>query len=251
MVQPLPGEPAALVDCGSERVLAVADYHAGLEVALRDEGVELRSGADDRRSHLLDLVDAERPDRVVVLGDLANAIGRPGDEERGELDALFAALVERAPVTVVKGNHDGELEVIVAELGYGDRVTVAEGPGTRVGTAGFAHGHTWPARAVVEADTVCVAHEHPQVRLEDEVGGVRTERAWLRGWVEPAPFAERVEEPLDAGGELVVFPAFNERVGGTAVNGGDAFLSPYLPAGLRDADAYLLDGTRLGDYRGV
>ncbi len=249
MVQPLPGEPAATVDYGTERALVAADYHAGLEVALRRDGVELRSAADERRERLVRLVDRERPDRVVLLGDVANAIGEPGDEERAELDALFEALTERAPVTVAKGNHDGALGEVVAALGYED-VTVSDGPGVRIGSVGFAHGHTWPARDCIEASTLCVAHEHPQVRLEDEVGGGRAERVWLRGQLNPGAFADRFDD-LDVDCGLVVFPAFNDRVGGTWVNESDGFLSPFLPAGLSGGEAYLLDGTRLGDYRRV
>ncbi len=251
MVQPVPGEPVAVATCGTERVLVLADYHAGLEVALRRDGVELRSAADQRRAALVSLVDRERPDRVLVLGDLSNAIGYPGDEERDELDALFADLTERVPVTVAKGNHDGDLDDVVAELGYDDAVTVTEGPGVRLGDVGFAHGHTWPSRECVEAEMLCIAHEHPQVRLEDEVGGGRTERAWLRGQVNPDPFREHFEEPVDVAGEFVMFPAFNDRVGGTWVNQQRSFLSPFLPEGMHEAEAYLLDGTRLGDYRRV
>lgn len=246
MVQPVPDRPAATTVADGERLLVAADYHAGLEVGLRRDGVELRSAAEERREALVELVRAERPDRVVLLGDVANAIGAPGEEERAELDALFDALTDHAPVSVAKGNHDGALDELVAELGY-DRVTVADGGGFRLGDVGFAHGHTWPATDVLDAGTVCVAHEHPQVRLEDEVGGARTERAWLRGQLDPAPFRER-EPSVAADGGLVVFPAFNDRVGGTWVNEGDGFLSPFLPEGLRDGEAYLLDGTRLGRY---
>jgi hypothetical protein len=32
---------------------------------------------------------------------------------------------------------------------------------------------------------------------------------------------------------------------------GQDFLAPFLPDALADAEAYLLDGTRLGDYRRV
>ena len=124
--------------------------------------------------------------------------------------------------------------------------------GIRVGEVGFAHGHTWPARRVLEADIVCVGHEHPAVRLEDEVGGNRAERAWLRGPLDADPFREHYDEALDITGELVVFPAFNDLSGGTWVNvDGQEFLSPFLPDGLADGEAYLLDGTRLGAYRQV
>jgi len=252
-VEPVPDEPAALADCGNERVLVLADYHAGIEVALRYDGVEVRSRAADRRERVRRLLARTAADRVLFLGDLANAIGRPDSEEREELEALLSGLTARVPVTIVKGNHDGGIGEVVGGLDT-DGVNVIDGPGTRIGAVGFAHGHTWPARAVVGAETVCVAHEHPTVRLEDDVGGRRVERAWLRGRLDPGPFVEHCGEPSvgSAGAEFVIFPAFNELVGGTWVNvDGQGFLSPFLPDGLADGEVYLLDGTRLGDYRRV
>ena len=264
-VEPVPGEPAALVEPAADpadgesggpppRLLVVADYHAGIEAGLRYErGVELASDADGRRERLLSLVAETRPDRVVVLGDLVHRISKPGGEERDELDALLDAVTDRAPVTLVRGNHDGG----VADAFAGDdRLDVTPPEGVRVGDVGLLHGHTWPARRLLGADVVCVGHEHPAVRLTDEVGGSRVERAWLRGPMRADPFTDHFE--ADAASlpwgdpELVVFPAFNDRSGGTWVNvPGQEFLAPFLPAAFERADAYLLDGTRLGDYRRV
>lgn len=260
-VEPVPNEPAAVADLPEGRALVLADYHAGLEVALRRDGVELGNRADERRAAVLALLDRTGADRVVVLGDLCNAIGEPRETERRELDELFAALADRVPVTVTVGNHDGGLREVVADLGYGGGpdatgpVTVIDGPGCRLGNVGFAHGHTWPAHEVLTAEVVCTAHEHPVVRLEDDVGGRRVERAWLRGGLAAAPFIAHADDegddPPAVDADLVVFPAFNDLTGGTWINEGQAFLSPFLPDGLPGGEAYLLDGTRLGDYRRV
>jgi hypothetical protein len=253
LVEPVAGAPAAVADCGAERALVVADYHAGIEVGLRYErGVELRSNAAVRRDRLLALVGRVDPDRVVVLGDLVHRIGDPGAGERDEVDALLGALEDReTPLSLVPGNHDGGL----ADA-YGDRIEVADAGGLRRGDVAFVHGHTWPDRSVLDAETVCVGHEHPRVRLEDEVGGGRAEKAWLRGRFRVDPVAAHLDLDPSAvgtpGAELVVFPAFNDRSGGTWVNvEGQAFLAPFLPGALAEAEAYLLDGTRLGPYRGV
>ena len=249
-VEPIPGEPAAVAECDGERALVVADYHAGIEAGLRREGVELPSRAPQRRAALVGLVDRQAPDRLVVLGDLNDAIGDPGRAERDEVTALFEALPPDLAVTVAKGNHDGDLEALLADVPQS--VSVAPGHGVRLGAVGFAHGHTWPNPDVLAARVVCVGHEHPVVRLEDEVGGRRVERVWLRGEIAPEPFEEFHGRDLDLAGELVVFPGFNELSGGTWINVADQdFLSPFLPAGLDDGEAYLLDGTRLGDFRRV
>ncbi|MCD2199636.1 metallophosphoesterase [Halobacterium sp. KA-4] len=250
LVEPVLGEPAAVADIGSrdgnatsERALVVADYHAGIERSLRREGLEVQSRAEQRRERVLDLVSETRPDRVVFLGDLGHAIGTPEGAEHDELEALFDAL--DVPVTLVVGNHDG---------GLADEFDLDATPpeGARFGDVGFAHGHTWPAPEVLEAETVCVGHEHPTVRLEDEVGGTRVERAWLRGPLDAAPFEEYHGEDLDVHGDLAVFPAFNDLSGGTWVNvEGQEFLAPFLPGACPGAELYLLDGTRLGRYRDV
>ncbi|MEF8781188.1 MAG: metallophosphoesterase [Haloferacaceae archaeon] len=271
-VEPIPDAPAALVDGPGERALVVADYHAGIEQGLRHErGVELDSAADRRLERLLSLLDRTAPDRVVVLGDLAHRLGAPDGAERAELETLLDRITDRVPLSLVQGNHDGGVA-----SAFADRMEVTPVDGTVYGDVGLAHGHTWPARDVLGADAICVGHEHPQIRLEDEVGGTRTERVWLRGTLDPAPFLERglldggdfeggtghgtdgragsnvPESPDWTAPELIVVPAFNDRSGGTWVNvEGQSFLSPFLPAGLASGEAYLLDGTRLGPYRSV
>ena len=246
LVEPVPGEPAATADLGDERALVVADFHAGIEAALRTEqGVSLDSRAAERREQVLALLDRTDPDRVVFLGDLMQSIAGPGGAERGEIEVLLERVEERAAVTLVKGNHDGDVESWVD-------CEVTPGDGVRLGDVGFVHGHTWPAREVLAADVVCVGHEHPCVRLEDTVGGSRVERVWLRGSLDPAPFAERADGDLSLDADLTVFPAFNDLTGGTWVNvEGQEFLAPFLPDALDGGEAYLLDGTRLGAYEEI
>ncbi|WP_302080394.1 metallophosphoesterase [Salinibaculum rarum] len=246
VVEPVPDLPAAVVDCGDERALVVADFHAGIEVGLRREGVELDSRADERREQLLALVDRTTPDQLVVLGDLGHAIGTPWDDERDEIADLLAAVTEHVPVTLVRGNHDGDIET---QIEHADDARLVPGHGMRIGSVGFAHGHTWPSPDVLDAEILCTAHEHPVVKLEDEVGGGRVERVWLRGDCNPEPFEAFHDRDTATPDELVVFPAFNDLSGGTWVNvASQEFLSPFLPDGLADGQAYLLDGTRLGRY---
>ncbi|MDZ5810314.1 metallophosphoesterase [Halorubrum sp. AD140] len=272
-VEPVVGEPAAVADLGGEHALLVADVHAGIEVGLRYErGVELDSRADERRERLCDLLAVTDADRLVVLGDLAHRIAAPEGEEREELETLIRAVTDRVPMTLVEGNHDaGVAEAFAADLdvigtsggilgaggGMGEAGDGRDDGGSRDrgGGVGVLHGHTWPDPSLLDADVVCMGHEHPQVRMEDSVGGSRVERAWLRGRIDPGAFVRDRgsessvdEEPP----ELVVFPAFNERSGGTWVNvDGQSFLAPFLPDALPAGDAYLLNGTRLGDFRRI
>lgn len=267
-VDPIVGSPAARIELGDRRVLAIADYHAGIEAGLRYErGIELDSNAAERRDRLLALIEETDPDRLVVLGDLAHRIGEPIGDERDELITLFETLSDRVPVTVVRGNHDAGLDAFLEDW---PRVSLTESAGTVCsgpnGSVGLLHGHTWPDLELLSTSVICMGHEHPTVRLTDAVGGSRVEPAWLRGSLN-VEFVIDGSVSLEGGGEttesapsidgasrpeLVVFPAFNDRSGGTWINvEGQEFLSPFLPRGLLDGHAYLLDGTRLGPYRSV
>ncbi len=251
-LEPVPHEPAALVSIGSERALVLADYHAGIEIELRRRGIELPSRAADRRESVLSLLDRTGADRLVVLGDLATDIGEPNPEERREIRTLLERVTERVPTTIVKGNHDGAIEsvvdAVVSDYDPEHEIHVTPTDGYRAGSVGFVHGHTWPDTDVLGADVIGMGHEHPMVRLTDAVGGSRTERTWLRGPLCPEPFETHYGTPLDVEGNLVVFPAFNDLTGGTWTNTGQEFLAPYLPVGFGTAQAYLLNGTRLGTY---
>jgi hypothetical protein len=243
-IEPIRGEPAAVADGPDGPILVIADYHAGIEGSFRREGVEVESHAAVRRERLADLVADVDPVQVLFLGDLGDHIGQPDGAELEELMELEHLLRGRETM-LVPGNHDGL-------LGDAIDVQITDGTGVRIGDLGFAHGHTWPAPEVLEVSILAVGHEHPCVRLEDEVGGSRIERVWLRGAGDPAPFEAHYDQPIDGPEEVVVFPAFNELSGGTWVNvPGQEFLSPFLPAAAPTAQAYLLDGTRLGEYDAI
>ena len=249
-ITPVPDEAAALVDIDQgDQGLVIADFHAGIEAAIRyEQGLALEDRAAERRERVLTLLDTHRVDRVIFLGDVTHSIGHPRRIEGDELEHLFAA-IDR-PITVVKGNHDGAIENWLSSVT--DRVgpvTIVEAGGAVLGSIGFAHGHGWPIQAVLDADAICIAHEHPCVRLVDEVGGHRIEPVWLRGQLDLAAIdAHTTRARSDGGGPtVVVVPAFNRIVGGTWVNRTDtAFLSPLLEQGFVAIEAYLLDGTRLG-----
>lgn len=238
----MPDAPAGVVAVDGRRVLVVADYHAGYEAGLRHErGVRVSSRAADRRERLLALIEDVAPDRLVVVGDLTHAVGDASSAEREEVETLLDALP--VPVTVAKGNHDGGIEDWVHDA-PGPDVRVVGPHGGRIGDLGIVHGHAWPSAEVLGASVVVVGHEHPHVRLDDAVGGMRVEPTWIRAGLDRAAFPD-LGDDRPVATRIVVCPAFNRQVPGAGIDGG-SFLSPFLPAALSDPTAYLLDGTAVG-----
>lgn len=240
---PVFGERALRTDAGGVVSLVVGDLHVGLERDLHRSGVHLPSQTAGMRERLGELVERVGAERVVVLGDLKDSIGNPSRQEERELPAFFQGL--DVEVHVVPGNHDAGLDsVLPGAVFHGSAGTVLG-----ESEVGLAHGHTWPGEEVMACGTVVLCHNHPMVMLRDELGHRHKEPCWLRAGFRAEARERYPDLPEDAG--LVVVPAFNPLLGGTAINSVEAtrLIGPLFQNGLVDVDAarvWTLDGVDLG-----
>lgn len=191
--------PGALLVPG-EATLIVADLHLGFEatglpgtvlprVELVAERVE---EALDRADHHMPALTetsstSSRVRRIVVNGDVKHGAA-PLLAQTEAVRAFDARLAARAPIVYVRGNHDTRLELA---LPHAHIV-----PHLRVGRYTIAHGHER-----VDGPAI-VGHEHPIVRLRDEVGNRLRYPAILRlgdRWILPAlsPWAAGVDPLRD------------------------------------------------------
>ncbi len=230
-----------------ERTLVLADIHLGYEAGLRRRGVVVPSQTRGLLDRLLAAVERERPDRLVVLGDVKHTVPGASGQERAELPGFFRELRERVPVEVVPGNHDGRL----ADL-LGNGVPVAPMTGQVVDGVAYMHGHTWPTPSILRSRVLVLGHDHLVVELRDEVGGRQRERVWIRTRLDPERLPPRLRPHARRKMEVILAPAYNGILGGVPVNGGGGFMGPLLRCGAVDVpngEAHLLDGTYLGRVR--
>jgi len=219
-----------------KRHLVVADLHIGVEKELRDRGVRVPRQLPRMEARVTALIEATSPRGLVVLGDLKHNIPGISRDEYRDIPPFIEALREMVEVTLVKGNHDGDIERLLPGV---EVVKTLE-----LGGHLLAHGHL--RLDGLDYRGIIIAHNHPCVSFRDELGGVSRESAWLRARLKP-PVLE--ELGLKGGPEIVVMPAFNEILPETAVNAGTALLGPLFRAGMVDvenAEVVLLDGTHLG-----
>jgi putative SbcD/Mre11-related phosphoesterase len=198
--EPLPGKALRLGNS-----IVIADLHLGYEVAMAKEGVYLPRIFHEIVGELKALLREERPKRLIVDGDLKHSFV-PEWRERRELKAFVeevSPLVEE--IVLVRGNHDvGTLWL--RELGV-EVVDELDLHGWKL-----VHGHK-----LVDGNRFIIGHEHPAVRLRDEVGAVIKVPAFL------------------VGDELVVLPAFSPWAYGNDVI--REIVSPFL----RKVDPLTLD----------
>ncbi|NJE09825.1 metallophosphoesterase [Thermococcus sp. MAR1] len=218
---PLPGKALKL-----GRVLIIADLHLGYEVSMAREGFYLPRVFNEVVGRLKSLLEREKPKILVVDGDLKHSFV-PEWREREELRAFVeevGPLVDE--LILVRGNHDVGI-LWLKELGV-EIVDEFELAGWKL-----VHGHK-----LVDGERFIIGHEHPSIRLRDEVGAL-------------------VKVPVFLMGEkLIVLPAFSPWAYGNDVL--REIVSPFLRVYdvssarlLVPLDEELLDFGRLADLSRV
>jgi putative SbcD/Mre11-related phosphoesterase len=273
LLTPVQPYPALILRTRAHRTLVVADLHIGWEITLAQEGIHVPSQTSKMLRKLLELVDVSKPSSLLFLGDVKHTIAKVELEEWRDIPEFFEALTKKvSEITVILGNHDGNLEALLPE-----NVKITPPTGLAEGNVGFLHGNAWPAQNLFACRTLVMGHVHPTVAFRDPLGFRTTAQVWVRAKLDGEKLAEaflkssgaRAESRTDANGlrqqknvtlkasELFIMPCFNEFLGGRPVNrsGRDRYsrsldyLGPILRSRSVDfdnAETFLLDGTFLG-----
>ncbi len=272
MITPLPPYPAALVRASGIRTMVIADLHIGWEMALSNEGIHVPTQTPRLLKKLIDLISTYKPDRLLVLGDVKHTVATAEKVEWQDVPEFFKEIKKQvAEISVVSGNHDGNLEPLLPES-----VEIMSSTGVQVDDTGFFHGHQWPSLELLSCKTLVMGHVHPVVAFRDPAGFRVTRQVWVkmdcRG-IELARVLLRknrikitntVEETLYQHNkiklrtsQLFIMPSFNDFLGGRPLNerrpahklDREIVAGPVLRSEAVDmnkAETYLLDGTFLG-----
>jgi putative SbcD/Mre11-related phosphoesterase len=256
-------------------VVVVGDLHIGWEVTLSQQGIHIPSQTGKMLQRLRAIIETEHPSRIIMLGDVKHSVTGAELEEWRDVPEFFEALLKLVPsVTVILGNHDGNLEPLTPS-----KLEIVSPTGLALwGRFGLLHGHAWPSPEILGCETLILGHLHPAVTLRDALGYRLTRPAWvtascdpkklLRGTLKAAGIQpkgdlekilkERFHVRLSAT-RCVFVPPFNDFLGGRPVNSrrieethAGERLGPVLRSGavdVEDAEVHLLDGTYLGHVK--
>jgi putative SbcD/Mre11-related phosphoesterase len=255
-----------------ERAVVVCDLHIGWERLLIQRGVHVPSQTPKILNLLLKLIEECKPTRLIVLGDVKDAITKVSMEEWKDIPEFFETIQQQVPtIQVVLGNHDGNLEPLLPE-----KVEIAPSTGTVFGDVGLFHGHAWPAPELLECKSLVTGHVHPTVAIRDPMGLKMTNQVFVKATCKPEKLAKSylkysgskstkdsvatIQEQFNVelkALQLFIMPSFNQFLGGQPINEkkhtkkrtATAFIGPILRSGCVDideAEVYLLDGTFMG-----
>jgi putative SbcD/Mre11-related phosphoesterase len=205
------------------KCLVVADVHIGITKDIYDKGIFIPNQSEKMADRINKLKKLTKTNRLVMLGDVKHKVHGFSIHEKIELENFFSKL-EFSRITIVKGNHDGDIERMLPE---GKNIEVKKS--VAIEKYFLTHGHR---NVKTKKRTIVIGHNQPHVKFKDKMGGIYIEPVWIIGKIKSK--------------KLIIMPAFNELCGATVVNK-DILLGPIArQLDKKNARVYLLDGTDIG-----
>jgi putative SbcD/Mre11-related phosphoesterase len=258
-VRPLTPFPVLQIDHGSERSLVISDLHLGWEISFAEKGIFIPSQTSRMLTRLMTIIEHQKPDRIVIIGDVKHSIPRISLEEWRTIPLFFERLETAvSEIWVARGNHDGDLEPLTppsVRILPSSGFTLGEDP-----RIGLFHGHAWPSTDVLTSELLVMGHIHPVLWFQDNMGLWMVQQVWVRALCQGSHLTKAVRrlrqlsgDPEFSDSRVTIIPAFNDLLGGVSVNNFKGrLLGPLLGSrciDLASAELYLLDGTYLGEVR--
>ena len=270
MISPCFPWPALLVGNG-EKALVLADLHLGFEFELVEKGINIPSQTGRIKEKILRLLGEVKPRTLIILGDLKHTIPKVSLQEWRDVPEFLEAVRGMVKeVKLVLGNHDGGIEVFAEH-----QITVHPSRGIVLDAGGdvkvgLFHGHAWPSPKLFEAKYWVIGHNHPAIQFRGFFGFKTIRQVWVKAPINLRKLTEaflrhrgvRVEgNPLKVFEErfgfkpacqhLIILPAFNDLLGGLAINTVDqeSLIGPVVRSKgvqIGKSEIFLTDGTYLG-----
>lgn len=235
----VPSHPALVLE-GKNRTLVVTDLHIGFEsnLAANNIFVGKNTTINETISEIESIIDLQKPDNLVLLGDVKSSIKSIAKTEWDEVPLFFNKMKEKCDVTLVPGNHDASIQRLVP-----DGINMISSTGLVLENILLTHGHTMPSENFSHVDKIVMGHVHPVFFDEESV--LNGKRVWVTLKTE-----KRLVFPSASGLlEITVLPSFNKYFYATYKRQYKKSISPIIEKVKRDSIAKILtmDGAIIGD----
>ncbi len=220
-----------------KEALIIGDTHFGMERKLRAKGIYDEQFTERLFSRLKELILKYKAKKVIFLGDVKEEIMMLDNKTADTLSKL-SLLCE---IIIVRGNHDGGIEncgcakIIPSEGFVYDKL-------------GLAHGHSWPAKELMECEYIILGHQHPMFMKKDSMGKIHSEPVWVISEPDEKNILKHYKK-FNKKIKLILLPAFNPLVGSTINKTENVQFGPLLNNKLFKLNSALLlrlNGTQLG-----
>jgi len=235
----VPKKPALLIE-GQKKYLVVTDLHIGFESSLASKEIFLGKNTTIHEiiDELLEIIESEKPDSVILLGDVKSSIKSISKTEWNDVPLFFEKIKEKCDIILIPGNHDANIQRLVP-----DEVSLISSTGMVEEKILFTHGHTMPSENFAHVQKIIMGHIHPVFFQENSI--VNGQRVWIsiktnKDYIFPSESGEI---------EITIVPSFNKYFYATTKRKYKKSISPIIEKIKKVSLARIvtLDGTILGD----
>lgn len=248
-IRPIHSKAALLIDEQTKRrrYLAISDLHIGFEsqMSIRGINIDEQTFFDEIRKELADLINFNKIDAVILLGDLKNSIQTINKYEWQMIPQFFKFLSEVTDIYLVPGNHDSNIRFLMPE-----NVNIMGSKGMILDDTLFIHGHTMPTIAKASIKRIVMGHIHPVFLRHNSV--INGQRVWIYLKLIKKAIFPATQGDLD----IVIVPAFNRYIYAINARHYTKSISPIITKAIesnavRQALLVSLDGSIVGDIESL
>ena len=153
---------------------------------------------DESIQELTEIIDLEKPDSVILLGDVKSSIKKHSKKRMGRGSIIFKKIREKCDVILVPGNHDANIQRLVP-----DNISMISSTGMVEENILFTHGHVMPSENFSHVDKIFMGHLHPVFFQEGSV--INGQRVWVSIKTEKENIFPNKTGEL----EITIVPSFN------------------------------------------
>ncbi|RDJ32777.1 MAG: metallophosphoesterase [Crenarchaeota archaeon] len=239
----VPQKPALILE-GEKKNLIVSDLHIGFESNFSANKISLGKNTSTKEtiSEISELIKSEKPDTVILLGDVKSSIKNISKNEWDDVPMFFNEIKEMVEVILVPGNHDANIQRLVPE-----GVTMISSTGLVIDNVLLTHGHTMPSENFAHVDKIIMGHVHPVFFSEESV--LNGQRVWVSLKAEK----QNIFPSSNGEIEITIIPSFNRYFYATHRNKFKKSISPIIQK-IKEVSAariVTLDGTIIGDESNI
>jgi putative SbcD/Mre11-related phosphoesterase len=218
----------------------VTDLHIGFESSFTSKEIFLGKNTtiNETIDELLDIIDSEKPDSVVLLGDVKSSIKSISKIEWNDVPLFFEKIKAKCDVILIPGNHDANIQLLVPE-----DISLISSSGMVEDNILFTHGHTMPSENFAHVKKIIMGHMHPVFFQEESI--VNGQRVWISIKADKEQIF-----PSESGEiEIIIVPSFNKYFYATNKKKYKKSISPIIEKLKKISSARIvtLDGTIIGD----
>jgi hypothetical protein len=234
----VPSKPALILE-GAKKHLVITDLHIGFEDSLAQNKIFVGKNTTLNESieEIRTIIDSQKPDDLVLLGDIKAGINRISKSEWDAVPRFLQELQKQIEVIVIPGNHDANIQRLVPE-----GVMFISSVGMILENALLTHGHTMPSENFSHVDKIVMGHVHPVFFDEDSV--LNGQRVWVSIKTKKENLFPSSRGEL----EITIIPSFNRYFYATKKKQYKKSISPIVEKikNVSSARIVTLDGTIIG-----